>query len=280
MTYGIKVLNDFGEQVFGMEKSLVIKETGITSSSIACGMTQFFSPSWDFMGPRTLEIFTYSGANSGTWAGWQNYHPHFMKSQTAGFQFSAFSRHPTPLVDPSSLYFYKIGTIGLAHHSEHTISPPWDAEHGMFAVCVPCNNEPLPFLRVDALPATGLTGNYGMQIRDSDGSVNFDSRAQFLSISEVLLVPKATMQNILDNNAVVNLTLRTPVPGAYVAAPNHTSFYQQSGATGLFMHVAIEQTDPTTIRLRRYNHPLFLNTSREFGVNNDLVIIVARDPLV
>ena len=277
MTYGFEVLNEFGEQVFDFSKSLTIKETGGTVSSITCGITVFQSGSWLYRGPRTTELFTFDFGSNIAWA---NAHPHFCVPSSQFFPSNTFNRHPTPLVDLSSLYFYQVGTIGLAHHSEHTLSPPWATPHGMFAVCLPANNVTLPFLRVDAGPVAGLIGNYGLRINDAGGDAVFDSRSQFLSISEVLFVPKATIQNILDNNVIVDLSLRTPVSGAYIAAPNHTSFFAENGPNARYRHVVIEQPNSSTIRLRRYLHGPFLNltNSPSFGVNNDLIIIVARNP--
>ena len=282
MTYGAVINNSFGERVVDFSRSLVIKETGVSISSVDCGITFLISNFWNFSGPLSVEMFNVGGG--GNQAFWIDSHPHFLKPQSVFFpnteNFNTPSKHPSPLVDPSSLYFYQVGTIGLAHHSEHTISPPWAPPHGMFAVCLPVENVPLPFLRVDTLPLSNLMGDYGMQIRNATGDVVFDTRSDFLSISEVLFVPKATIQDIIDNDAVVNLTLRTAVPGAYIAAPNHTSFFRETGPSARYRHVVIEQPAPSTIRLKRYLHGPFLNLShsQEIGINNDLVLIVARNP--
>jgi hypothetical protein len=271
MAYGIEIRNEFSEKVVDFNRTLTIKEAGVTSTSAAIGLS---TPGW--VGPRTLELYTLvTGSNPPQ----IDALPHFMATGSANFVSNA-TKYPTPLVDESSLYFYQVGSTGLLHHSEHTLRAPWATDYGMFAVCLPADNTPLPYLRVDATPDTGLTGAYGMQLRDAAGNVTFDSRADFLSVSEVLFVPKATMQDILDNNTVVDLTLRTDVPDCYISTPNHTSFFLEI-TTGLYRHVKITQIADDTLRLSRHLHgPGFNNTSTTIGINNDLVIVVARNPFI
>lgn len=243
---------------------------------------------WEFNGPRTMEVFTSSGFTSQGTLARRHEHPHFMGSGVGlmrvigGVYSDRNGRFPTPLVPRSSLYFYKVGTIGLLHHSEHFIEDHFETnatpQYGMFAVCLPTGNTPLPYLRVDAEPVSGLSGAYGMQILDGAGAIAFDSRSQFLAISEVRLITSAQIATIIDNNAVIDLTLRTAVPGCYIAAPNHTSFFFV-GANGQYRHVKIEQTSDTNIRLSRHFHgPPIGRGFPNFGVSNTLVLVIARDP--
>lgn len=280
MAYGIEIYNEFGEEVFDFGSTVVIRESGVTKSAEDIGIAEFVVASWQLRFPSTHEVFTFAGGTT-----FKDAYPHFIGTgygEITGVTTNQ-RRFPIPLVPRSSLYFYQVGEVGLLHHSEHFIDNHWstnaDPEFGGFAMCVPADNTPLPYLRVDAEPVSGLSGAYGMQILDENGLIRFDSRSQFLSISEVRFVPKATITDIIDNNAVVDLTLRTAVPDCYVAAPNHTSFFLPNNG-GHYQNVKITQTSDTNIRLSRHLHGPFLSNTAfaSFGVSNDLVLIVARDP--
>lgn len=273
MAYGIDVRNEFGDSVFEFQRAMFIKESGLTKTSSDIGMT---NSDGFFLGPSTRELYTINQSPSR--------HPHFIGSGTGRFTgiFANRDRFPRPLRDRSSMVFYQVGNVGLLHHSEHTISPPWNTnqtpEYGMFSMCLPNDNTPLPYFIADAIPQTGLSGNYGMQIKDAQSEILFDSRADFVSISEVLYVPKSAIQNILNNDASIDLSLRTSVPDCYICAPNHTSFRRESGSSARYRHVRIRQTSPTTLRLTRRRPPPSQIVNASLGVNNDLVIIVARNP--
>lgn len=278
MAYGINVFNELGELVFDFNKSITIEEVGQTQTSVQLGMaTLNFSNFWQYRGPTTEEVYQFSNSFGGT----QNLLPHHIGTGTGVFlnANSFFERFPRPLVSRTSTYFYQVGTTGLLHHSEHVIDPEYwsttNSEYGMFSLIVPANNTPLQYIRVDQGNFSGFSENYGLTVRDELGDIVFDSRANFLSLSEVLFVPKATMQNILENNATVDLSLRTPVPNCYISSPNHTSFLRPTNLN--MRHVKISQPNQSTIRLTREAIGPNLN-SVLLSVYNDTVIIVARDP--
>jgi hypothetical protein len=281
MAYGAEIRNEFGELVTDFQESLEIVSSGTTSTSASIGVTIQSNGVWGYSGPVTQELFTFADSSTS----YRDAHPHFIgvdSRQIQGGQFAIFSRVPVPLSNKEATFFYQVGSTGLLHHSEHMIDNPFfvnaTPSTGLVAMSLPTNNTPLPYIKVEPYTPKPFPEGYGMQLRDESNSLVFDSRADFLSISEVRFVPKATIANILFNNAVVDLTLRTPVPDCYISAPNHASFFVDSGASTRYRFVKIEQTSPTNIRLSRVFHgPSIFLTSFQ-GTENDTVIIVARNP--
>ena len=270
MSYGINVFNEFGEQVFDFNKALTIHESGFTKPSATIGMMSFTA----YGGPSTREIYVLSDFFSGT----SGMLPHHIGT---GVEFlNSGQRIPVPLTSRTSTYFYQVGTTGLMHHSEHVVdSAYWtttSGQFGMFAMLLPDNNAPLPYVRVDEGNFNNLSGTHGLKVLNEAGETVFDSRAGFLTVSEVFFVAKATMQGILENNNVVDIALRTPVPNCYISAPNHVSVYAETSSR--YRHVKITQLNNSTIRLSREFNGNTSSGSLLLAVYQDTVIAVARDP--
>lgn len=279
MAYGAEIRNEFGELVTDFNSSMVIVESGLTSSSSSLGITVLNQSNWTYLGPQTLELFNFRGSSTA----FRNAHPHFIGTGSAIPSTTGFAvnqRVPIPLSSFDTTTFYQVGSTGLIHHSEHAVDGEFsvNGNQGTVFVCLPTNNTPLPYIKVNPFSPNAFTGDYGFQLKGGFGNTTFDSRADFLSISEVLFIPRATINNVLFNNAVVNLTLRTPVPNCYISAPNHNSFELPSGGGVRYQHMKIEQTSPTNIRLSRVVHGPAINIDISQGITNDTVVIVARDP--
>jgi hypothetical protein len=277
MAYGISVFNEFGELVVDFNQALVIEQTGTTISSFDLGMTSLiFGGFFQYRGPRSQELYLFSNIYANT----QNLLPHHIGTGVGSFSLGGTDfRFPTPLVPETSTYFYQVGSAGLLRHSEHVVDPSkittTNGQYGLFSMAVTFNNTPLPFIRVDRGTFSGMSGTHGMKIVNENNVTTFDSRADFLTVSEVLFVPKATIQNILENNAVVDLSLRTPVPNCYISSPNHTSFLRPQDLN--YRHVRIRQLNDNTLRLSREAIGPNLN-SVLLSIYNDTVIVVARNP--
>lgn len=291
MAYGIEILNAFAERVVDFNRCFSIAETGDSQNWAESGfpMQQFVQDSPDI--PLT-DIRRVGAAPPIGVPSPNSDVLHVMKSSVRRLRRKdtgvEWNRNwvPSPLVAPDSLYFFQLGGNGLLHHSEHRVTPDQNIAFtqgqdldGAYAIMIPFNNTSLPFIRV-AHNFSGLSGSYGMQIRSEVNAVLFDSRADFISVSEVLFVPRSTISNILINNAVVDISLRTSTPNAYFALPNHASYRAEAGGGGSarFRHVRVRQTNSNTVQLRRQDYgPGFSNAS-SFTFENDLVIIVARNP--
>lgn len=108
-------------------------------------------------------------------------------------------------------------------------------------------------LSVDDIPAN-LPGSYGLQIRNENGSVAVDSRKPLASIDHVHFVQASVFDNVLNNNAVVNITLPFAIPSCYVHAPMWKSFKRISqyinDQTDIYFP-RISQTSPTNLRIDR-----------------------------
>ena len=292
MTHGIEIFNAFGEKVVDFNRCFSIQETGNSQNWAQSGfpMRNSGQPNFPITDIRGYDFVTATDRRPSN-----SEIAHVMKGSVrrlrrkgAGSRYFSNDWVPFPLVEPESLYFFQLGSSGLLHHSEYRFAPELDLAFnqgedldGAYGLMIPFNNTSLPFIRV-ANRFDGLTGNYGAQIRGEGNEVLFDSRTDFLSISEVLFVPRTTINNILVNNAVVDIPLRTSVPNGYFALPNHTSWRINPGGGGSarFRHVRVRQPNANTVQLRRENYGPNFSTGSFFNILNDLVIIVARNPLI
>lgn len=121
-----------------------------------------------------------------------------------------------------------------------------------------------------------VTGGYGMQLFNEISNVVFDSRKQILGV-EFFEITSAQSQDILLNNAVINLSLQKANPNAYVSSPLWMNYTAHSTTSGCGRWIKITQPDPYTIRLSRQSHganvSLCDNAKSYFS---DLQLLIAR----
>lgn len=281
MTYGLNVKNEFGEDVFDFNKSMIIQEQGMTIDGISIGIVEVFVGQFStntvsripthrqFQRSRNIGHFMGSGHGVITDNGSNNVNPQ--------------SRFPTPLVPRTSLYFYQIGSLGLANHTENYITAPMvttaTPQHGMFACCLTGDlSTPLPYIRVDTALSGNYSDNYGMQIRSDADEVLFDSREPFLTISEVIFVSRFDLYDVITTGNPITLNLRTPAPNCYVSAPFHCTNAGNSGS-GIWWPV-IRQLNDSQLIIENLSFDLGTSTAstNDQFARNDLVLIVARNP--
>lgn len=280
MTYGINITNELNETVVDFNKSLIIAESGMTTPAVDAGMAHKPGSFWEWRGPQTHELATYIGQEVA-----RDAFPHVIGTTSRAIiaeGFSVNNRVPSPLSPVTTTFFYQVGTIGLLHHSEHVLDGEFSVSsspnQGVFGICLPRNNTPISYIKVDAGTPDISGDSYGLQLRDAANQVVFDSRANVLSISEVLFIPKQAIAGMMDNGDVLNLTLRTPVPNCYIATTNHTSFKVLTGSNVRYRHIWIRQTSYTNVRLSSVLHGPSFSSNQGHGVDNDLVLIIARNP--
>lgn len=74
-------------------------------------------------------------------------------------------------------------------------------------------------------PTTPPAENYAMQLFDSSGGKVFDSRYETLSIVDHIYIPKSDMSDVLVNGSVYTYDLRVTVTNPFVSSGNFDSVY-------------------------------------------------------
>jgi len=115
-----------------------------------------------------------------------------------------------------------------------------------------------------------------MKLRNAAGEVVFDSRYKTLGV-QVFYVTAAQAQNIILNGAVINLTLSSPMPGAFVSSPLWISHASGNLTNQSITCVKITQPNSTTIRLSRQIIGPSGSVHGDFQTYSDSILMVARN---
>lgn len=83
-------------------------------------------------------------------------------------------------------------------------------------------------------PPGSPQGTFGLRIKNATGEVVFDSRFPQISIADHFYVSQEQFEDILDNNATRNFTIRTPTPNAYISMPMWGAF-RFTGSGGCYV---------------------------------------------
>lgn len=191
----------------------------------------------------------------------------------------------TVLVPPASTGFQRSSTtfaqLGGAHYFSRFLDCPIDLP-GYPARSIPSISGNISSFR-SLSPTPGSTppaGTYGMQIFNGAGTTVFDSRFVNSGIAAAFIVPKAKIEDVLVNNAVVNITLPKSMPSCWVSSPFFAPLrvVETSSVHRRHYHVRVSQTSNTNIRLARHDagetEGAALDPGRSFY--HDAVIYVAR----
>ena len=215
-TYGIRLINDFGEQTVDFNATHYVTEEGVCTR-----LNDVFQSS-----DPPLRLNTYKPE--------ANALGQFRDRNGAVFPFLFASQTPCPspgagtllpIDDPASLFFYKIPSAGITGMQTAVSLVP--SFTGVFPRVTPgfAHSDPIPFKRVSPQrPDINPAETHGLQLRDAQGNVTFDSRFRPYGIEDHLIIPQSDMQDVLLNGAVKTYTLRQPVPEAWIHAPFLTSF--------------------------------------------------------
>lgn len=266
--YGIRLINDFGEETVDFNFTHYVTEEGVCTRYN--DVFQTGNPPFG-AAHQTPETTTYLRDRD------QNYFPFYWLSQTPCASPSPETLSPIP--DPASLFFYKVPPAGImGMQTAVSLVPSFP---GVFPRITPnyTHLDPIPYKRITPTrPDINPVETNGLQIRDANGNVTFDSRFRPYGIEDHLIIPKADMEAVLLNNAVRTYTLRKPVPEAWLHCPFLTSFRlvsQDRGWTTIVVPV-LWQIDAMTLGL---TSTYFFNTvsyRAAFFVNwtHDTIVLV------
>lgn len=284
MAYGFEIRNALGENVLDGNAALYLQSSGQTSSAVDLGLFQDFSGAFAARFPRNDHMFHLSPPTA-SFASWVNHWPRFIGTGSAFIEGAAVTvmRAPTPLRPRTAMAFYQPGP-GLTMSTEQYIGPRLSVDatpaQGLYFCTHADGDGPLNYLIADTQVSEAMAGNYGLQIRDANGVVTFDSRADLFSIFETINVPSATISDILFNGASVDYTLSAPLPGCYISCPYFAAFRLRAlgGGQSQYERVRIRQIDNVTLRLDHVTHGPSFISSRSGSYVQDLFIFIARNP--
>lgn len=267
MSYGAEIYNSGGALVFDGISSMYEISTGTTINNIG--------------GPVKCLTNCQSAALSvRVWVAAQ-YHNFFFNNATevdhvvatSLFQHEQNVYCNNILDTVKDLAFVSIPPEGILHMCMVNYDLP-EAAHGA-AMLVSTGRFAAPLgYKIFSTDIPTSTDNYGMLLYDENGNVTFDSRPRILGI-EFFEISTAQVQDILLNNATIDLTLDKATPNAYVSSSDWTCATGNNFSCGSF--VKITQPNDTTIRLTRQRYgPNTGDNSVNFADYHPMSLLVTR----
>jgi hypothetical protein len=111
----------------------------------------------------------------------------------------------------------------------------------------------LAFKIASTTPRDVSPETFGLQITNDNGDVSLDTRYTVARIRDYISITAAQVQNVIENNVDLTITLRTPCPNAYVACANWVSarFNLDTPSNSYIRYANIRQTNDTTLVISR-----------------------------
>ena len=252
MSYGSLFYNSNGDLIFDGVDCLYLNGSG--------NCTKFAFGTGTALYKNKSAINSNAGANSvGQWTWGQagypsgtNYYYVYQSVVSATTLYSAMYVYPWTVFNSSlginELPFVKIPSAGILQ-MEHLNSALPDFIQGANFVVATSDAAALEY-KIFSPTISASTETYGMQIYSDTGAVVFDSRSPILGV-EVFQITLGQVQNILLNDAVVDLTLSKSIPSAFVHSPDWMTYTSHTTSSGCGRFIKITQPSSTTIRLSR-----------------------------
>lgn len=252
MAFGAEIYNSKGYRVFDGLDCMYVKSTGVCNKLPGVNQNYLCYPEGgtNSVNPVARWIYIGLGSPANGWPADVNQVVGNLRSFTAWWN-NATYYSTDGIFDFSDMPFVQVPAEGIlsmgiicnrlpefaAAASMHVVTrSPTALPYMIFSPTMPTTVEP-----------------YGMQLFNEAGQVVFDSRKRILGL-DFFSISAATMQDILVNNSVVDLTLSKATPGAYVSSPEWLSYTGHSTTSGCGSWVKITQPNSTTIRLSRQRY--------------------------
>lgn len=249
MSYGAEIFNSAGAKVFDGSNTMYLKSSGTTINNIT--------------GPVRCAVNSQSGALSvRKWLSYQYHNFNFAVASECD-HVVATSVLTVPVGNSNNIYcnniidsnselaFVSIPPQGILHMCMVEWDLPQINLGAALLVATGRFASPLTY-RIFSKNIPSTSGTYGMQLFDASGNVTFDSRPKILGL-EFFRISSSQVQQVLNNNATIDLTLSKPNPNAFVSSSDWTCANARQGggsaANGSF--VKITQPNSTTLRLSR-----------------------------
>lgn len=288
MAYGIEIKNKFGADILSTQGMLFVR-SGYPQSMVypvaTPGNDTFLFPLCDVAGQFGLEITSSRTA----WALAGGNAPNQVSTnQTTGFSWDLNSFGYNGLItqvtsssttsiniggvnyrmpyaipnteDGSDFIFFELPPAGLHYFKQ--IFDPYDysinsLNKGLIGVAVPCVNIGSGnFLKyiVTTSEKPSVTGTHGIQTRDSNGDVIYDSRylEQPFRVREVVKITKAQLEDCVNNGTTYNFPLRNSFVNPYIGGDFAPAGRMSGGST--VQYPTLKMSGSSTLRLERHQY--------------------------
>lgn len=297
MTYGIELRNTFGAPVLsskmrvlhrlaaGNTIDLEAAHSSVVSAMNSAGMN--WLERWEWRGEFGC-FYTHVDVSGARVA--------FPHAALSGLTYQTFGDvgvvvpQQNSLVGFDSSVFYQLGTAGrILFRSAEICMDLWDASLPKTLIPIAWLDSawscPYRIIGPGVNPAD-ISGTYGMKIWDQTGELAFDSRAPIMPIRYAFIFTKAQMDDVIENGAVVTITLPEAMPDAWISAPFFSAYrlewYRRLGGQERYRcyYVGLRQTSDTTLQFSRFTHAADVgsnldNLGRTY--THDAVFYVARN---
>jgi len=249
MSYGAEIFNEQGAKVFDGFGTMYLKSSGTTINNIFGAVKCATNCQSVALGVRKWVSFQFH--NFDIRFATECDHVVATSVQTLTAIGNSNNIYCNNIIDPESeLAFVSIPPEGILHMSLANWKLPELAPGAALLVSTGRFAAPLNY-RIFSKNIPPASGTYGMQLFNEAGNLTFDSRPKILGL-EFFTVSTSQVQQVLINNAVIDLTLSKPIPNAFVSSSDWTSANARvAGSLGNGNFVKITQPNSTTIRLSR-----------------------------
>lgn len=276
MSYGAEIFNSAGAKVFDGFGTMYLKSSGFTINNIQGRVRCITNNASNALQVRKWISFQYHNFNFGV----ASECDHVVSNSLAYISSPQGTIiYCNNIVDSNSeLAFVSIPPEGILHMCMVEWDLPELNQGASLLVSTGRFAAPLQY-RIFSTNIPSTSGTYGMQLLDASGNVTFDSRPKILGM-EAFRITTSQVQQVLINNAVIDLTLAKPNPNAFVSSSDWTCANVRStvnvGANGNF--VKITQPNSTTIRLsrERYGTGLADYPLSPYADYHPMTLLVAR----
>jgi len=230
-----------------------IGEGGGGAGNVEAGYNNQFNGSTDSM-------FQIVGTAWNSFRAWWNSETHYMSNN---------------IMFDNELAFVKIPAEGILQ-LQHMGNRLPESNAGSSMLITTLSPTALPYKVFSPTVITG-PGNYGMQLFNSAGGLIFDSRKRILGI-ELFEITPTQAYNILINNHVIDLSLGSSRPNAFVSSPSWVSYASTPYWNGWSAWIKITQPNSSTIRLSRQAYGSSLNAGGigTYSSYNNMQLMVTR----
>lgn len=261
MSYGIELINDYGERAVEYKNCLYVTRSG-TCGSWPSGKNPLlghYNPLLSYTPASTLQTKYSDGTNAEAFAQFpMNNRTDFAHKSGIGNTHFHYGTHD----DPESLLFYEMNSKGITYVTD-VHCPYTDLDTGLMGIVQPFHTQTAALPWVLASTARPNLGNYpekyGMQLFDAAGNVVFDSREPVMRIVDHIDISKNQMEDVIKDGQTIDFSLRKAVSDPYVCMIDFESYtYLASGSTGsTYVHgynwwmPRLYRTNSTTLRMER-----------------------------
>jgi len=273
MAYGIEFFNEQGEEILEYQRTLYVRREGSTIPQ-----SQFWAEADADAVAQGISDTTPSPIIVADLVARQ-------VTATAGVCYPANGKGVLlPRLedqDPLDMTFYRMGGPGLLTHVQQYVEGWGEIPEGGFAYCQTEGDAPIDYLIVSTDVPTSGTENYGLEVRDENNVVTFDSRQSLFTVFQVEQITKTQMDDVVLNGAVIDIPLNKAAPNCCVSLPFFCSFrITVSGPSSRKLsRVMIEQTSDTNLRLSRVETTV-LSEIQELVAYSDVPRTFTQDALL